>query len=115
MPIPQDDSLIDLTRDDLRQLVAEAVRGTLEALAPAWLDMEGAAHYMTVSEETIRRWRRDGLPSHRLPGRGERGILLFRRSDLDAWAARHRGDSLDKRRGRGSMVDAPASASERRS
>lgn len=44
-----------------------------------------------VSEKVISRWiEEDGLPVHRLPGRGGRHLSLIHRHDLDTWLAQFR-------------------------
>jgi len=85
------DSIIAMTREDLGRLVEEAIRSALGTWAPPrYLDQAEAADYLAVTVETIRRWRRKGLPHYVLPSSnsGTRGILLFKRRDLDAWARR---------------------------
>lgn len=50
---------------------------------PAWLDIRGAAAYLTVSVPTIRRW----IASGRLPARrvGDK-VIRIRVADLEAFA-----------------------------
>jgi len=82
-----------MTRDELERLVTEAMKRVLDTwIPPGYLDQTTAASYLGVSIETIRRWRKQGLPCFVLPPTdgGSRGVLLLRRRDIDAWARRFR-------------------------
>lgn len=54
-------------------------------------DLEGTAEYLGISPASLRqrRYRGDGPPAIKLsPGR--RGLLRFRKADVDAWLDAHR-------------------------
>ena len=59
---------------------------------PQFLRVENVAQACGVSAKTVYRWLHDGLPHHRPPGAGSRGILLVSRTDLDSWLRRYRHD-----------------------
>jgi len=69
----------------LDALVREAVRAELAAVPtqPAgWLDVPGAADYLSTSKDAVRAMvKRGELPVERTPN----GRLLFRADALDAW------------------------------
>ena len=54
------------------------------------LSLAQVADLCTVSSRTVRRWIHDGLPAHRLPGNGARGILRVSYIDLEDWIDHHR-------------------------
>jgi len=56
------------------------------------LSLEQVAAWCSVSCRTVRRWMDDGLPVHRLPGKGARPIVRIAREDLNDWIRRHRFD-----------------------
>ena len=49
-----------------------------------WISKREAAEHFSVTQRTIDRWRRLGLPAHKPYGTG---LVYFRRSELDAWMA----------------------------
>lgn len=58
-----------------------------------------------VSLKTVSRWiDSEGLPVHRLPGRGGHTIRLVSRDDLDSWLARFRHDPTDADDADGSVI-----------
>ena len=60
---------------------------------PEAMSQGTAAEYLEVSENTVRVWRlRKGLPYVVLPptNGGCRGVVRYRRRDLDGWLRRHR-------------------------
>jgi excisionase family DNA binding protein len=62
------------------------------------LRVHEVADHCSVSQKTVRRWINEGgLPTHRLPGAGSRGITLVSREDLESWLAgfRHREPAKD--------------------
>lgn len=84
---------IAMTPAQLERLVRDGVTAALRRSAECeYLDQAGAAIYLAVSEETIRRWRAKGLPHYVLPPTkgGKHGVVRFRRRELDAWARKHR-------------------------
>lgn len=76
--------LVQLTADELRALVRDAVRVELAASKGApddWLDQDGAAALLGVKRSTIPTLcQRDALPHSRV-GR----LYRFRRSELETW------------------------------
>lgn len=59
----------------------------------ALLRVPEVAVYCGVSTKVVYRWLTDGgLPYHRTPGTGPRGIILVHRADLDAWLRGFRVD-----------------------
>ena len=59
-----------------------------EQIGTEWLGLREVTQYAAVSERTVRAWIHasvDALPAVRVGGK-----LLVRRSELDAWLARHR-------------------------
>jgi excisionase family DNA binding protein len=74
----------ELSRDELTQLVADAVGDALAELpgASPWLDVDGAANYLSTTASAIRAMvKRGKLPVHRTPN----GRLLFDPTELRAW------------------------------
>ena len=69
----------------LDDLVREAVRAelsTIPAQPAGWLDVPGAADYLSTSEDAVRAMvKRGELPVQRTPN----GRLLFRAAELDTW------------------------------
>ena len=50
-----------------------------------------------VCERTVRTWiAEDGLPVHRIPGRGARGILRVAQDDLDIWLGQYRHNCAEE-------------------
>lgn len=82
----------DLLLNQLVELVAERVAGRLTAPAPSgdeWLDTRGAAEYLGVHRDTVRRLAAERTVPSEQEGPGCK--LFFRRSDLDAWRCGARG------------------------
>jgi excisionase family DNA binding protein len=80
-------SVLDAVIEDLASRVAAVVvsrlGGIREQDASEWLDSRGAAKYLGVHRDTLRKLAAERtIPSHQ-DGRGCK--LFFRRSDLDAW------------------------------
>jgi transposase-like protein len=104
------ESVAVLRPEELQRLVGEAVSNAL-AVRPvesAYLDVAGAATYLGVTQSTVARWLRKGLPSFLLPptNGGTRGVRRFCRGDLDRWVRQFR---VDKRPGRGRLASAAGS------
>jgi excisionase family DNA binding protein len=60
----------------------------MDEIAAEWLGVRQVTQYANISERTIRGWIHspvDSLPAVRIVGK-----ILIRRSELDAWLARHR-------------------------
>ena len=54
---------------------------------PAWsgdayLSIREAADYLQISDRTLFKWRKKGLPTYQ-----EGGVIRFRRKEIDAWMA----------------------------
>ena len=71
-------ALSELTGDVLRDFCDRMV--VLATPVSPWLDTHEAAEYLRMSEATLYRLRREGLPFSRAGGR-----LLFNRHELDNW------------------------------
>jgi len=72
--------------ESLRAVVREEVERamTMPRETTEWLNARSAAEYMDTTEEAIRGLvKRRQIPCHR----SENGRLLFRRDELDVWAA----------------------------
>jgi len=57
---------------------------------PAWsgdtyLSIREAADYLQISDRTLFKWRKKGLPTYQ-----EGGVIRFRRKEIDAWMAEQR-------------------------
>ena len=63
-----------------------------------YLTREMAAEYLGVDPSTIYRWARDGRLVYFRLGDGKRGLLRFRRSDLDDFMGQNRVPTLDERK-----------------
>lgn len=77
---------LEIVLNRLVELVAERVAARLAAPTPAgdeWLDTRGAAAYLGVHRDTVRRLAADRTVPSEQEGPGCK--LFFRRSDLDAW------------------------------
>ena len=59
---------------------------------PGYLSIEGAAQYASVSEKTIKRWVKAGLPVYQGTARGK---VLIRPTDIDAYLTRRQVPQLD--------------------
>lgn len=59
----------------------------------AWFNLTEAAVYLRLSPAYLRKLRklREGPAVHAF-GSGQRKRLVYRRADLDVWAASHRGN-----------------------
>jgi excisionase family DNA binding protein len=84
---PRDRSLLDSVIEDLAARVAAAVLAQLAAAqsteAHEWLDSRGAAEYLGVHRDTLRKLAAERtIPSHQ---DGPRSKLFFKRSELDDW------------------------------
>ena len=67
--------------------------GQSQAVNKRLLKVEDVAEQCSVSTRTVRRWiNGDGLPVHRLPGCGSRGILRIDAGELELWLARYQHD-----------------------
>jgi excisionase family DNA binding protein len=58
-----------------------------------WMGLKQLTHYANVSERTLRAWIH--APVNPLPAVRVAGKILVRRSELDAWLARHRVKTLE--------------------
>ena len=69
----------------------------VESVHVGYLDAQQAAVYLAVSKPTIRRWcKNQGMPHYHLPGAGgKRGVLLFRKSEIDRWLRRFKNGLAD--------------------
>ena len=91
----QPEPMVVLSLGEVERVVAGAVARALgtRKREGRLLDAGAAAEQLGVSREAIRRWVRSGrLPHVVLPptNGGSRGVLRFRRADLETWVARHR-------------------------
>jgi excisionase family DNA binding protein len=80
-------SMLDAVIEDIADRVASAVVSRLTASQDRdegeWLDSRGAAEYLGVHRDTLRKLAAERtIPAHQ-DGRGCK--LFFRRSDLDKW------------------------------
>jgi excisionase family DNA binding protein len=80
-------AVLDLILDHLAARVADQITARLaassESSADQWLDSRGAANYLGISRDTVRRLAAEGsLPTEQA---GTNCKLYFRRSDLDCW------------------------------
>ena len=75
------------TPEDLAAVVKTAVADALKdhptAAAPELLTRAEAARYLNLSQDTVKRWARDGD----LPERRYGNVIRYRRADLDALMA----------------------------
>ena len=82
---PEPDSMAD---------VLSRLERVVEAAAPwpEFMSRATAAEFLDVSEETIRRWTKKGLPVCVFPSTdsGSRGVLRYPRRAILKWAARWR-------------------------
>ena len=75
--------LLDLLADRIADVVVARLGATIEPQAAEWLDSRGAAAYLGVHRDTLRRLAAvRGIPSEQ-DGPGCK--LYFLRDDLDAW------------------------------
>lgn len=59
--------------------------------------LDEVAALCSVSKRTVQRWiDDDGLPIHRIPGAGARGIVRIAESDLTEWLSQFRKRAADK-------------------
>jgi excisionase family DNA binding protein len=80
-------TVLDLILDQLVARVSDQITARLAAVderpADQWLDSRGAAAYLGISRDTVRRLAAAGsLPTEQS---GANCKLYFRRSDLDTW------------------------------
>jgi excisionase family DNA binding protein len=85
--IPDQTAVLELILDHLAARVADQIAARLAAASGAepdqWLDSRGAADYLGISRDTVRRLSAEGsLPTEQA---GTNCKLYFRRSDLDSW------------------------------
>jgi hypothetical protein len=70
--------------DTLRRIVEDVV-SRLASQPTRWLDVDGAAAYLSLGPAAVRsKVQRDELPAHRLPGSGGGRSLRFDVEELDA-------------------------------
>ena len=94
-----EETLRQIVREEIRAAIDERIAGAVrDAIAPAvggdgedYLSATRAAAVADVSPSTIRRWWADG----RLPCTGPPRLRRVRRSDLERFLERHRGNVLD--------------------
>jgi excisionase family DNA binding protein len=82
----------DVLLNELVELLAERVAARLAAPTPAgdaWLDTRGAAEYLGLHRDTVRRLAAEPTVPSEQEGPGCK--LFCRRSDLDAWRCGARG------------------------
>jgi excisionase family DNA binding protein len=84
---PDQATVLDLILDQLAARVADQIAARLTAVdeppADQWLDSRGAAAYLGISRDTVRRLAAEGLlPTEQSAANCK---LYFRRSDLDSW------------------------------
>jgi hypothetical protein len=73
-----DQALVDVVREAVRQEMAEQ----RPAEPSPWLDVDGAAAYLSSTPSAIRSLKKRGeIPFHQAPN----GRLLFRPEELDDW------------------------------
>jgi excisionase family DNA binding protein len=76
---------IRLTEDDVERIAARLAEFVVDAPAPAnagWVDVEGAASYLSMSPDAVRGLvKRRQIPLHRT----ENGRLRFSLTELDEW------------------------------
>lgn len=84
-------AILDLILDHLAARIADQITARLAdspaASADQWFDSRGAANYLGISRDTIRRLAAEG--SLLTEQAGANCKLYFRRADLDSW--RHNG------------------------
>lgn len=80
-------ALLDQLVADIADLVAEKVAARLVAprseAADEWMDTRGAAEYLGIHRDSLRRLAAEGTIPSEQAGAGCK--LFFRRSELDAW------------------------------
>ena len=82
-------TLIQMTPDDVKELVESAVKRALSGRRPAIATLPDAARYLGVSEGTLKRqWKAWGLKKA-YPGMSK---VLFRYDELDGWIERGGSD-----------------------
>jgi excisionase family DNA binding protein len=84
---PDQTAVLDLILDHLAARVADQITARLaassETSADQWFDSRGAANYLGISRDTVRRLAAEGsLPTEQA---GTNCKLYFRRSALDCW------------------------------
>jgi excisionase family DNA binding protein len=63
--------------------------------ASRWLDVQGAADYLSMTSEAVRKLaQRRQIPFYQPQGRGSR--YLFRREELDAWVEQGRVEMFER-------------------
>lgn len=63
------------------------------------LSIAGAAERCGVCRKTVDTWiSKEGLPVHRLPGRGAKGMLRIAVDDLTDWLSQHRHDVAEEKK-----------------
>jgi excisionase family DNA binding protein len=65
----------------------------VDKMGTEWMGLKQLTHYANLSERTLRAWIHapvDPLPAVRVAGK-----ILVRRSELDAWLAKHRVQPLE--------------------
>lgn len=81
------DALILALAERIAAAVAVQLKANQEPAVPEWLDSRGAADYLGIHRDTLRKLAAErAIPTHQ---DGPRCKLFFRRSDLDEW--RHKG------------------------
>jgi hypothetical protein len=74
---------VDIDYDKLAEAVAARLAATVPATPPTFLDVAGAAAFLTSTPTAIRSLvQRREVPFYKTPN----GRLLFDRDELDAWA-----------------------------
>jgi excisionase family DNA binding protein len=86
-PTQDQTTILDQILDQLAARVADQITARLAAVdkppADRWLDSRGAADYLGISRDTVRRLAAEGSLSTEQAGANCK--LFFRRSDLDSW------------------------------
>ena len=76
-----------------------ADRQSEQAEGKRLLSISDVAEQCGVCERTVRTWiAEDGLPVHRIPGRGARGIHRVAQDDLDEWIRRYRHNFAEEKK-----------------
>jgi excisionase family DNA binding protein len=100
LPIPS--ALLDAIADRVAERLADRL-GEMRGTSAAWMRTHDAAEYLGLTRSALYSRTRD-IPHHRF----ER-MLLFKRTDLDAWVESHRVDPAP-RNDRASTIQPPAAS-----
>lgn len=90
--------LLQLSRDELRELIKEAVRDELAIVKSAAstemiMGSDDAAHYLGISKSTLYKFTSDNVVPYYKPT-GKR--IYFKKSELEEWMLNNRSMSRDE-------------------